>query len=38
MGRPSVTLPTVLRRGDVIPPTIGRSLVVWSTVFRRLGG
>jgi hypothetical protein len=38
MGRPSVTPPTVLRRGDVTPPTMGRPLVVSSTVFRSLRG
>jgi hypothetical protein len=36
IGRPSVTPPTVFRRGEVTPPTIGRPLVVSSTVFRRL--
>lgn len=36
IGKPSVTPPTVLRRGEVTPPTMGRPLVVSSTVFRRL--
>jgi hypothetical protein len=36
IGSPSVTPPTVLRRGEVIPPTIGRPFVVSSTVFSRL--
>jgi len=36
MGRLSVTPPTVLRSGEVTPPTIGRPLVVSSTVLRRL--
>jgi hypothetical protein len=35
IGRPSVTPPTVLRRGEVMPPTIGRPFVVSSTVLRR---
>jgi hypothetical protein len=36
MGKPSVTPPTVLSNGDVMPPTTGRPFVVSSTVFRRL--
>ena len=36
IGRPSATPPTVCRRGDVIPPTMGRPLVVSSTVPRSL--
>jgi hypothetical protein len=38
MGRPSVTPPTVLRRGSVTSPTIGRPFVVSPTVFRTLQG
>jgi hypothetical protein len=36
MGKPSVMPPTVFRRGDVMPPTMGRPFVVSSTVFRSL--
>lgn len=36
IGSPSTTPPTVWRRGDVIPPTIGRPFVVSSTVPRSL--
>jgi hypothetical protein len=36
IGKPSVTPPTVFRRGEVTPPTMGRPLVVSSTVFRSL--
>jgi hypothetical protein len=36
MGKPSVTPPTVLRSGEVMPPRMGRPFVVSSTVFRSL--
>lgn len=36
IDRPSVNSPTVFKRGEVTPPTMGRPLVVSSTVFRRL--
>ena len=36
MGKPSVTPPTVLRRGEVTPPTMGKPFVVSSTVLRSL--
>lgn len=36
MGSPSTTPPTVWRRGDVMPPTMGRPFVVSSTVPRSL--
>jgi hypothetical protein len=36
MGSPSVTSPTVVRRGSVIWPTTGRPFVVSFTVFKTL--